>query len=102
MDAVAQLSHQTVARRDPILDAGLLGNEARNRLGPNARGVIGIGYDISPEMALLAGRGFYRGITSDGMGGFMDTDSDSSFFFGVSLNLNAFRELLSGVAQQYE
>jgi len=51
---------------------------------------IGIGFDVSPELALIAGRGFYDG----------DDDSDSAFFFGVSLNLNAFRSLMSSVAAQ--
>ncbi len=53
---------------------------------------IGLGYDISPDLALHAGYAFY----DFEQGG--STDSDSSFFYGVSLNLFAFKNFLAAAA----
>jgi len=53
--------------------------------------VIGVGFDISPDLALEVGRAFYE-VDEDGAGP-GTIDSDSSWFFGVSLNLFAFKAL---------
>ena len=50
--------------------------------------VVGLGWDISPDLALQVGRAFYEVDDGSGM-----VDSDSSWFFGVSLNLYAFKAL---------
>ena len=53
---------------------------------------LGLGYDISPDLALHMGYAFY----DFEQGG--STDSDSSFFYGVSLNLFAFKNFLAAAA----
>lgn len=51
--------------------------------------VIGLGYDITPDLALQFGCAFYE--VAETAGGAID--SDSSLFIGVSLNLFAFKSL---------
>ncbi|MDF1837900.1 MAG: hypothetical protein P1V35_08530 [Planctomycetota bacterium] len=46
-----------------------------------AADLVGIGYDVAPQFSLLAGWAFVD----------RDDDSDSSMFFGTSINLNAFK-----------
>lgn len=53
---------------------------------------IGIAWDVSPDLSLQIGRGFYE--LDDGGG----LDSDSSIYFGVSLNLNSFRQFAAALA----
>lgn len=53
--------------------------------------VIGLSFDVSPDLALEAGRAFYE-VDEDGAGP-GTIDSDSSWFIGVSLNLFAFKAL---------
>jgi hypothetical protein len=50
--------------------------------------VVGIGIDVSPDLALQVGWAFYEVDEGTGM-----VDSDSSFYLGVSLNLFSFKEL---------
>jgi len=47
--------------------------------------VFGVGFDITPDFALLLGRAFFEA----------DNETDDAWFFGVSLNLYAFRDLIS-------
>lgn len=49
---------------------------------------LGLGFDVSPDMALVAGCAFYHPDASASGG-------DQAFFLGVSLNLNAFRYMFS-------
>lgn len=51
--------------------------------------VVGIGFDVSPDLTLQAGWSFYE-VDETGLG---QIDSDSSLFIGVSLNLYAFKSL---------
>jgi len=51
--------------------------------------VVGVGFDVSPDLALELGWAFYE-VDEDGTG---MIDSDGSLFFGVSLNLFAFKAL---------
>ncbi len=46
---------------------------------------IGLGYDITPELALITGLGFFDLKKNDNS----RSDSDAAFLFGVSLNLRA-------------
>ncbi len=46
-----------------------------------AADLVGIGYDVAPQFSLLAGWAFVD----------REDDSDSSMFFGTSINLNAFK-----------
>ncbi|MEL6611462.1 MAG: hypothetical protein AAFQ53_05175 [Bacteroidota bacterium] len=60
----------------------------------SAVNVVGVGFDVSPDLALQLGYGFYE-VDETGNG---DADSDGSLFFGVSLNLFAFRSLASAIS----
>jgi hypothetical protein len=55
--------------------------------------VVGVGFDVSPDLALQVGWAFYE-VDEDGSG---MTDSDGSFYFGVSLNLFSFRSLANAI-----
>jgi len=47
---------------------------------------VGVGFDITPEIAILAGWAFYNGSNED--------DTDNGFLLGISLNLYAFKNIL--------
>lgn len=53
---------------------------------------VGVGFDITPEMALLAGWSVYDVTEDDG-----SSDADSGPVIGVSLNLYAFRKVLKAL-----
>lgn len=53
---------------------------------------VGVGFDITPEIALLAGCGFYDVVEQDGT-----SDTDYGFIFGVSLNMSAFKKFFAEV-----
>lgn len=55
---------------------------------------IGIGFDVSPELSLLLGAGFFDLKSSEED----RSDSDIALMFGVSLNLNAFGSLWSAAS----
>lgn len=48
---------------------------------------LGLGFDVTPELALLGGAAFYRQVEGT------EEDADIAAFFGISLNLNAFKSL---------
>lgn len=54
---------------------------------------FGLGFDVTPELAVLLGTAFYRQ-EENGV-----EDTDNALFFGVSLNLNAFKALYSAAAR---
>ncbi len=68
----------------PQLDGGGIDGSAQ---------VAGIGFDISPDLAVLFGRAFYDVDLGAGT-----LASDDKNFYGISLNLFAFRDLLANVA----
>lgn len=54
---------------------------------------FGVGFDVTPQVALLFGFAFFEREQTDGT----SDDLDHALFTGVSLNLNAFKSLLSAV-----
>jgi hypothetical protein len=54
---------------------------------------VGVGFDITPGIALLGGWSFYDVTEQDGT-----SDTDDGFIFGVSLNMSAFKRLLASIA----
>jgi hypothetical protein len=51
---------------------------------------IGVGFDVSPDLAVVAGASFFD--LDDALDG---GEHDQAFFLGVALNLNAFRYMFS-------
>jgi hypothetical protein len=55
---------------------------------------VGVGFDITPGIALLGGWSFYDVTEQDGT-----SDTDDGLIFGVSLNMSAFKKLLASIAE---
>ena len=55
---------------------------------------VGVGYDITPGIALLAGWSFYDVVEQDGT-----SDTDNGLIFGISLNMAAFKKVFATIAE---
>lgn len=84
--------HDDLVKRFSLF-AGISAGEFRGGGLDSTLFAMGASYDITPELAFLGGIAFYEIET---MGGAKDTDSGP--FIAFSLNLNAFRKILSEAA----
>ncbi|MCC7015314.1 MAG: hypothetical protein IT454_22330 [Planctomycetes bacterium] len=53
--------------------------------------LIGLGFDVTPEFAIVAGVAFYRDEVQH--------DVDTAYYYGISINVYAFKNLLTAASQ---